>query len=123
MIEEIYKAKKEAIINLCQQAEYVSYTCDLWKSAAKEYYVAIALHFYDDHWKLHHPLIAIAHIEGSHKKDLIGKFVAEKILPFLGQSTKVINHQLKKTMITITFGAYIICSSLRFTLVSQMGEN
>jgi len=70
-------------------AAYPSYTADLWKSNAKQYYLSVALHYIDDDWLLHCLLICCEHVLGPHSKDIIGKLVAEKLTPFLGENAKV----------------------------------
>ena len=90
LIQEHYLHEKSKLINFCKaQGKYLTYTTDLWKSAAKEYYISVAVHFIDDDWNLHSPLLATKHITGDHKKATIGKLVAEIIRPFLGPRSKV----------------------------------
>lgn len=57
--------------------------------AARQYYCSISLHYIDHNWTLHSPLIRCTHVKGTHKKDKIGKLVAECIIPFLGEGAKI----------------------------------
>jgi hypothetical protein len=115
MVEYIHSAyldKQQALkVLIHSEAEFACYTTDLWKSAAKEYYISVALHFIDKQWKLHCPVVATTKVTGTslsynfscsvgilffynfflgnHKKDRIGALVADIISPFLGPNTKV----------------------------------
>jgi len=89
LLDTRFDEKNKKLMEMCHVVKYLSYTTDLWKSAAKDYYISIALHFIDDNWKLCSPLICTTHVKGSHKKDLIGKLVAEKMKPFIGPFTKI----------------------------------
>lgn len=89
LLDERFLEKQKMLVGLCQSADYISYTTDLWKSTAKQYYISVALHFIDKNWQLHAVLICTSHIQGSHKKDVIGNLVAEKMKPFLALNAKV----------------------------------
>jgi hypothetical protein len=65
MISQSFKSSTQELIQFCHKhAKYPSYTTDLWKSEAKQYYLSIALHFVDENWKLQSPLIATCHVTG-----------------------------------------------------------
>ncbi len=65
LIEAQYNERRLQLMSFCRnQGKYVSYTTDLWKSAAKDYYISVALHFIDDDWKLHSPLLATKQLTG-----------------------------------------------------------
>lgn len=65
LIQDHYLQEKSKLINFCKaQGKILTYTTDLWKSAAKEYYISVAVHFIDDDWNLHSPLLATKHITG-----------------------------------------------------------
>ncbi len=89
LLAKRFKEKNEQLKELCQNARNVSYTADMWKSAANQYYLSIAVHFVDNNWKLNSVLITTTHVQGSHKKDIIGNIIHAKIAPFLGQNTKI----------------------------------
>jgi hypothetical protein len=85
-----FKDETQKLKQFCKAQKYLSYTADLWKSPAKDYYLSVALHFIDDNWNLHCPLIATKHVIGDHKKDTIGKLVGKLIAPFLGPQSVVV---------------------------------
>jgi hypothetical protein len=65
MIKQLYVDQRKLLIQFIKsQGKYLTYTTDLWKSAAKEYYVSVALHFIDESWTLHSPVVATQHIKG-----------------------------------------------------------
>jgi hypothetical protein len=47
------------------------------------------MHYIDDDWKLHAPLICCSHINDSHDKETIGKLIAEKLKLFISKETKI----------------------------------
>jgi hypothetical protein len=84
------KDLKDTLISKTKEsAKYPSYTADLWKSQAKQYYLSVAIHYIDNDWVLHHPLICCTHVNDSHTKDVIGKLIADQLKPFLGEGAKV----------------------------------
>jgi hypothetical protein len=89
LLDQQFKEKISDLQELCQATNYISYTADLWKSNANQYYMSIVLHFIDKTWKLHSVLISTTHLKGSHNKDRKGALVKEKIIPFLGPNTKI----------------------------------
>lgn len=132
-IAAAYQQKQAALkLLIHQEAAFASYTTDLWKSAAKEYYISVGLHFIDTHWKLHCPIIATTKVlgiffvlfslcnlpllrlnityffVGRHTKDRIGELVASIISPFLGPNTKIHSG--------VTDGGEI--TSVKFTMTS-----
>jgi len=89
LLDDHFNEKLVTLKELCNTADYISYTADLWKSEAKQYFLSIALHFIDKSWKLHSVLISTTHVKGPHSKDLIGYLIKDKIIPFLGTHTKI----------------------------------
>jgi len=105
LLDDHFQMKQQLLRELCQKTDFISYTTDLWKSDAKQYYISIALHFIDRFWKYHSVLVATSQVQGSHTKDRISAIVADKIVPFLGPQTKIHSG--------VTDGGEI--SSVRFT--------
>lgn len=67
LVNSLYETERRKLMNFCkEQAKYLTYTTDLWKSAAKEYYISVAVHFIDDDWCLHSPLLATKHVAGNY---------------------------------------------------------
>lgn len=90
LIDKKCEKDLETLKNIIKEkAKYPSYTADLWKSKAKQYYISIALHYIDDDWELHSPLICCSHINDSHDKETIGKLIAEKLKLFISKDTKI----------------------------------
>ena len=65
-------------------AKYPCYAADLWKSRAKEYYVAISMHWIDDFWRLHSPTVAMPQIKERHTAENVGTLIGKTLEPFLG---------------------------------------
>ena len=73
------------IAAITREAKYPSYAADLWKSKAKQYYVAVTFQFINEEWQLVTIPIALRHILGQHTKQAVGKLIAECLQPYLGE--------------------------------------
>jgi len=79
---------KQLIMLKTKQCEHPSYCADLWKSKARDYYVAVTLQGIDSNWNLFNLPIAFMPIYGSHTAESVGKLIANVLTPFLGPTFK-----------------------------------
>lgn len=64
-LDQFYSEERSRLVQFVRtHGKHLAYTTDLWKSAAKEYFISVAVHFIDDNWNLHSPLLATKHIKG-----------------------------------------------------------
>ncbi len=72
------------IRGLTRSATYPVFCADLWKSKARDYYVAVTVQFIDPLWKLHNVPVGFVQIVGPHTNEAVGRMIHEILQPFLG---------------------------------------
>jgi hypothetical protein len=72
------------IRGLTRSATYPVFCADLWKSKARDYYVAVTVQFIDSLWKLHNVPVGFVQIVGPHTNEAVGRMIHEILQPFLG---------------------------------------
>jgi len=85
LFDEEFEERIDKLHSLCKSAKYPSYTADLWKSIAGDYYCSIGFHFIDDNWILHAIVTHCKHVIGSHTAKNIGRLVGECLQECLGK--------------------------------------
>jgi len=82
------RAIKEKIRLKTQKCEHPSYCTDLWKSKARDYYLAVTLQIVDEDWHLWNLPIAFVPIFGPHTAEAVGNLIGDVLIPFLGKGFK-----------------------------------
>jgi hypothetical protein len=84
IIEEAEKLKEHIKIQ-SKKSDHISFCVDLWKSNARDYYVAVTIQFIDGNWSLCNVPVGFRQILGRHSAEAVGNLVADIISPFLGE--------------------------------------
>jgi len=87
-IHHVAESVKDKIRGLTRNATYPVFCADLWKSKARDHYVAVTVQFIDPLWKLHNVPVGFVQIVGPHTNEAVGRMIHEILQPFLGPGVK-----------------------------------